>query len=170
MWKEQKKEHQLKKEKQMEREYIEKYKIKKPFWTLIIPYLVSLVFICYIWYLYFNWDKIDNYLFFWFMIFIPSLIIYISNDDWNKELNFRKIIKKDLKYEFEYQENYFYTDSLLNYIFYIISKYILILLHILPFLYLVLNFIFSSYEIIIITILLIILIMLFLIYKKNNNK
>ena len=105
------------------------------------------------------------------MIFIPSLIIYISNDDWNKELNFRKIIKKDLKYEFEYEENYFYTDSLLNYIFYIISKYILILLHILPFLYLVLNFIFSSYEIIIIiTILLIILIMLFLIYKKNNNK
>ena len=100
------------------------------------------------------------------MIFIPSLIIYISNDDWNKELNFRKIIKKDLKYEFEYEENYFYTDSLLNYIFYIISKYILILLHILPFLYLVLNFIFSSYEIIIIiTILLIILIMLFLIYK-----
>jgi hypothetical protein len=103
------------------------------------------------------------------MIFIPSIIIYISNNDWNKELSFRKIIKKDLKYKFEYEENYFYTDSLLNYIFYIISKYILILLHILPFLYLVLNFIFSSYEIIIITILLIILIMLFLIYKKNKE-
>lgn len=168
MWKEQKIEHQLKKEKRMERNKIEKYKIEKPFWSLFIPYLVSLIFIVYISYLYFTWNKIDNYLFYWFVIYIPSFLIYALNSDWNKEFSFREIIKNDLKYDFDYEENYFYTDSFLEYCLYWGSKYLLIFLHILPFLYFVLNFIFSSYEIIIITLLLMIFIMLFLIYKKKN--
>lgn len=166
MWKKQKIEFQNKKEIYIKRDLIEKYKVSKPFLSIILPYIFTLIYICYFLYLYFNWDKIDNYFYTWLIVVIPSIIIYSLNVDWNKEINFKRIIKNELKYEFDYKDDYYYTDDLSNYLSYITSKYLLIFLHILPLFYYLFIIVFSSYISLIITLLLVILLVLFLIYKK----
>lgn len=114
------------------REKIEKYKTKQFKYIWAIP---AIIIIAVIWYAIYIWisdweltqsnkDFLLNYISPLFITFI----IYWAIDDWDNRLEAKTslLLEDKLQYEMDYEDDYFYTDSLTIYILYNIVRLVFI--------------------------------------------